>query len=213
MRWRAKRPRPPYKLFSLLLQYPDEELLSARPELEAAIRALPRSAEQAALERFYAFFRGGTATELQQEYVETFDLQRRSSLYLTFYTDGDTRKRGQALLRLKRLYKSAGLQPEGRELPDYLPLMLEFAELAPDGFGARLLAEHRAGLEMLRLHLTELESPYRHLLDAICAGLPGLGAADLDAVARLLSEGPPTEQVGLRPFAPPEVMPVEAGPR
>jgi len=210
VRLRAGR-RPPYRLLSLLLQYPDDELLTARPELSAAIEALPRSAERAALERFDAHFRAGGALELQQEYVATFDLQKRSSLYLTFYSDGDTRKRGQALLRLKRLYAAAGLELDGGELPDYLPVMLEFAELVPDG--ARLLAEHRAGLELLRLHLAELESPYRHLLDAVCASLPGLSGPDLATVGRLLRDGPPAEQVGLQPFAPPEVMPVEGGRR
>lgn len=205
--WRGARHRPPYKLFSLLLLYPDEELLAARPLLEEAIKALPRTAERRALDRFHAYFGTAPATLLQQHYVETFDLQKRSSLHLSFYTDGDTRNRGMTLLRLKRLYAAAGLRLEGRELPDYLPVMLEFAERAPDGTGARLLAEHRRGLELLRLHLAELESPYRHVVEGICAGLPGLAATDLDAVRRLLSEGPPVEQVGLQPFAPPEVMP------
>ncbi len=207
MRWRARRPTPPYKLFSLFLQYPDSELLDARPELEEAIRGLPRTAERRALETFYAHFGTASPTALRQGYVETFDLQKRSSLYLTFYSDGDTRKRGQALLRLKRLYAGAGLRLESRELPDYLPVMLEFAELAADGVGPRLLAEHRRGLELLRLHLGDLGSPYKHLVEGICAGLPGLGPADLEAVGRLLREGPPTEHVGLQPFAPPEVMP------
>jgi nitrate reductase molybdenum cofactor assembly chaperone NarJ/NarW len=208
MSWRPGRRRPPYKLFSLLLQYPDRDLLGARPELGAAIGELPKTPEREALDRFYGYFNSTATTLLQQEYVETFDLQKRSSLYLTFYTDGDTRKRGLALLRLKRLYRAAGLTLESQELPDYLPVMLEFAEHAPKGVGARLLAEHRRGLELLRLHLRELESPYRHLLEGICAGLPGLSTVDLEAVGRLLSEGPPTEQVGLQPFAPPEVMPL-----
>ena len=199
--------RPPYKLLSLLLQYPEERLIDARPELAQAIAELPRSAERRSVEKFWAHFAAATPTQLQQQYVETFDLQRRSSLYLTFYSEGDTRKRGQALIRLKRLYAMAGLQMEGRELPDYLPVMLEFAELSPDGAGRRLLAEHRTGLELLRIHLTELEIPYRHLLDAICSGLPRLDAADLDAIGRLLKLGPPAEQVGLEPFAPPEVVP------
>jgi len=205
--WRSGR-RPPYKLFSLLLMYPDEELLAARPAIEDAIRQLPRSAERRALDSFYAYFGTTPATALQQRYVETFDFQKHSSLYLSFYTDGDTRSRGMTLLRLKRLYAAAGLELEGRELPDHLPVMLEFAERAPAGVGARLLGEHRRGLELLRLHLAELESPYRHLLEGICAGLPGLAAPDLEAVRRLLREGPPVEPVGLQPFAPPEVMPV-----
>lgn len=201
--------RPPYKLFSLLLQYPGEQLLAARPDLDAAIKALPHSKDRAQLETFWNWFTTSSAAHLQQTYVATFDLQKRSSLYLTFFSEGDTRKRGQSLLRLKRLYAAAGLVFDSRELPDYLPVMLEFAELGPAGAGAHLLGEHRAGLEMLRLHLTELVSPYRHLLEGICAGLPRLSSPDLEVIGRLLKEGPPAEQVGLQPFAPPEVMPVD----
>lgn len=199
--------RPPYKLFSLLLQYPDEPVLQARDEVRKAIESLPKSPERSALNSFFDYFGPAGPVGLQQQYVETFDLQRRSSLYLTFYSDGDTRKRGQALVRLKRLYSAAGLELETRELPDFLPIMLEFADLAPGDIGKRLLAEHRKALEVLRLHLEGLESPYRHLLHGICAGLPKLVAAELAAVGDLLKTGPPTEQVGLQPFAPPEVMP------
>lgn len=201
---------PAYKLFSVLLQYPGEELLAARPELHAAITALPRSKERTHLERFWSWFSTSSPGNLRESYVATFDLQRRSSLYLTFFSEGDTRKRGQSLLRLKRLYSAAGLVLDSRELPDYLPVMLEFSELGPEGAGSHLLGEHRAALEMLRLHLTELDSPYRHLIEGVCAGLPRLDSSDLEVVGRLLKEGPPSEQVGLQPFAPPEVMPMEA---
>ncbi|HET7421670.1 MAG TPA: nitrate reductase molybdenum cofactor assembly chaperone [Candidatus Dormibacteraeota bacterium] len=202
--------RPPYKLLSVLLVYPDVGVFGAKAELEAAITELPLTAERSALERFWSWFSATPARQVQAEYVETFDLQKRSSLYMTFFTEGDTRKRGQALLRLKRLYRGAGLELESAELPDYLPVMLEFAELAPGDAGRRLLAEHRPALELLRLHLTELKSPYRHLIEGVCAGLPRLAPADMDFVRRLLTQGPPAEQVGLQPFAPPEVMPVDA---
>ena len=121
--------------------------------------------------------RGDTQTELERRYVETFDLRRRSSLYLSYYLHGDTRKRGMALLRLKRLYAAAGLELAGGELPDYLPLVLEFAALAPDGAGEALLREHRPSLELLRANLHAAGSPYAQLLDALCAGLPRLIAA------------------------------------
>lgn len=191
--------RTPYKLISLLLQYPDERLLAERGALEAAVRELPRSQERRHLEAFWAWFGPRPATELEQAYVETFDLQKRSSLYLTFFTEGDTRQRGQALLRLKRLYATAGLELTPGELPDYLPVMLEFAAFAPGDFGRRLLSEQRRGLELLRLHLLEVESPYGHLLEAICAGLPRLRVPDVDHVERLRRDGPPVELVGLRP--------------
>jgi nitrate reductase delta subunit len=112
-----------------------------------------------------------------------------------------------ALLRLKRLYTAAGLPLQEPELPDYLPVMLEFAALAPAGHGRRLLAEHRPGLELLRAALRECGSPYLLLIDAVCADLPRLVHAELERVRRLAVEGPPLEEVGLQPFAPPEVMP------
>ncbi len=202
-----RRGRPPYKLLSLLLQYPTDELLAARPAIAEEIETLPSSPEREALRRFLVRFGARSAMELQQEYVETFDLQKRCGLYLTYYTEGDTRKRGMALLRLKRLYAAAGLPLEAPELPDYLPVMLEFAALAADGHGRRLLAEHRPGLALLRATLRECGSPYLGLVDAVCADLPRPAAAELEKVRRLAVQGPPVEQVGLRPFAPPEVMP------
>ena len=204
-----KQPRP-YKLLSVLLGYPDQRLVEARDEIAAAVEALPRSPQRAALRRFVSYVAANTQDELARRYVETFDLRRRSGLYLSYYVHGDTRKRGMALLRLKRLFAAAGLELTSGELPDYLPLLLEFAALAPDGAGEVLLREHRAALELLRHSLRDAESPYTDLLEAICAGLPRLSALERDHVRRLSEDGPPSEQVGLKPFAPPEVMPSEA---
>lgn len=202
-----RRRRPPYKLLSVLLQYPDERLLEARPAIGEAISELAATPQRQALRRFLSYLEGEEATALQKEYVETFDLQRRASLYLTYWTHGDTRRRGMALLSLKRRYAAAGLTPAAAELPDYLPLMLEFGAMAPPGEGERVLAEHRPGLELLRLALRERGSPYLDLLDVVCAALPSPAVEELEAVRRLALNGPPTETVGLQPFAPPEVMP------
>ena len=201
---------PPYKLLSVLLRYPDARVAAARDELAAVVEALPRSPEKQPLERFIGHLLDSTPAELEGAYVETFDLRRRTSLYLTYYLHGDTRKRGMALLRLKRLYAAAGLELAHDELPDYLPLVLEFAALGPAGAGEALLREHRAALELLRANLRETGSAYAHVLDAVCAGLPRLSAVERQHVRRLAVDGPPDEQVGLQPFAPPETMPVEA---
>jgi nitrate reductase delta subunit len=198
---------PPYKLLSLLLQYPDERLAAARPDILEAIAELPASPGKDAIERFRAYWMGTTPTMVARTYVETFDLRKHCSLYLSFYIYGDTRKRGMALLRLKRMYRAAGLVPEGPELPDYLPVMLEFAAFAPQGYGEILLREYRAALALIQIGLREKGSPYVHLLDALCAGLPAMVPADEEQLRRLIAEGPPHEQVGLEPFAPPEVMP------
>jgi len=204
--------RPPYKLLSVLLQYPDRGLLDAEDEIRQAVVALPPSRQQEAIVRFYAYWTSASPTERAQQYVETFDLQKRCGLHLSFYLQGDRRQRGTSLLRLKRLYAAAGLVLQGGELPDYLPVMLEFAAFAPQGYGETVLAEYRAAIEIVRTSLRDLGSPYTHLLDALCAGLPHLSAPEVDQMTRLITEGPPSEQVGLEPFAPPEVMP-GTGPR
>ena len=201
---RRRSAAPPYKLLSVLLRYPDAALVDARDEIREAIEALP---DNRPLAEFGRYLDGADGGELARAYVETFDLHRRTSLYLTYYVHGDTRKRGMALLRLKRLYAAAGLEPATGELPDYLPLMLEFAALAPDGVGETLLREHRLSLELLRRGLDEAGSPYAHLLEALSSALPRLSALERERIRKLAADGPPSEQVGLQPFAPPETMP------
>jgi nitrate reductase molybdenum cofactor assembly chaperone NarJ/NarW len=198
------------KIVSVLLQYPADDALDARDEILAAIAELPDGPQRRALQRFSEFWANASRRELAETYVATFDLRKRASLYLTFYAHGDTRKRGMALLRLKKLYRAAGFPWDSSELPDFLPAMLEFAAIAPAGYGECVLGEHRAELEALRLALNDLGSPYALLLDVVAADL---GEVDDPQRARLLDlirDGPPHEEVGLAPFAPPEVMPTGA---
>jgi nitrate reductase molybdenum cofactor assembly chaperone NarJ/NarW len=200
-----------YKLCSLALQYPDEALVAGRSELAAAAAKLRRGPEAEALLLFFNWFAQTPPIELAQQYVKTFDLHKRTGLYVTFYSHGDRRERGLVLLRLKQLYRAAGLPSEGPELPDYLPLMLEFAAAANPEHGGLVLREHRPALEAIRLSLHDQQSPYGHVLDAVCELVGGLSASERLSLDRLLEQGPPQELVGLEPFAPPEVMPnVEA---
>ena len=144
MRRRRPQPPAPWALLSFLLRYPDAERGGRARELAAEVAALPAGPVRDALERFMAAWTGDQ-TALAARYVETFDLRRRASLHLTYYAHGDTRERGMALLRLKKLYRAAGLPMDAPELPDHLTVMLAFAALAPPGHGEALLAEHRAG--------------------------------------------------------------------
>jgi nitrate reductase molybdenum cofactor assembly chaperone NarJ/NarW len=196
---------------SLLLGYPDEQLLARLPLLRATVAPLP--VEFAGpLGRFLDHVETTPLEQQQAEYVETFDLRRRCSLYLTYYRYGDTRKRGMALLQFKHLYTRAGMTLDAAELPDHLAVVLEFTALGDPVRGERLLHEHRAGLELIRLALADRGSPYLRVLEAVCATLPPVQAADRAAVLRLAQDGPPTEEVGLdpygaTPFAPPEFSP------
>ena len=196
----------PWGLMSFLLRYPSAEVVAARPELSDEVAALPPGPVRDSLARFMADWTG-EQTALAARYVETFDLRRRASLHMTYYAHGDTRERGMALLRLKKLYRAAGLPLATTELPDHLPIMLAFAELAPTGQGEELLAQQRPAIELLRLSLHDLGSPYAHVLDALAACLPGLTVKERGEVARLAREGPPEEAVGLEPYGPPEAMP------
>jgi nitrate reductase delta subunit len=171
----------PWQLLSALLQYPDAELLEAADDLPAWIQKTP-------------------LRELQAAYVQTFDFDRRASLHLTYHTHGDRRQRGLELVRLKRRYADAGLPMTEGELPDYLPVLLEFAALAPEQ-GEALLNELRVPLELVRARLHEKESPYAELLDALVAALPKRTKAQAAAARRLAHDGPPGELVGLEPFA------------
>ena len=105
---RSPRTPAPWALFSYALRYPDAEVAAARGELAAEVEALAPGPVRDALEHFLSEWTGD-ATALAARYVETFDLRRRAALSLTYYAHGDTRERGMALLRLKKLYRAAGL--------------------------------------------------------------------------------------------------------
>jgi nitrate reductase delta subunit len=199
---------------SLLLGYPDEELLGRLPLLRAVVAPLP--VEFAGpLGRFLDHVETTPLDRQQADYVETFDLRRRCCLYLTYFTHGDTRKRGMALLQFKHLYSRAGMTLTDEELPDHLAVVLEFAATGDAVRGERLLTEYRPGVELLRVALEERHSPYAAVLQAVGATLPPVDAADREAVLRLAQQGPPAEDVGLdpygaTPFAPPEYVPQPA---
>jgi nitrate reductase delta subunit len=196
----ASGPVSPFKLASVLLQYPTMALFDGLGQLAEAVSAAPR-ASRGPFRIFLEWLSRTSPDTVAMHYVETFDLRRRCALYLTYYRYGDTRKRGMAMLEFKAAYRAAGFEPVEDELPDYLPLVLDFAALHPRG--EQLLRAHRADLELLLRALRQAESPYADVVAAVCAQLPGLRKPDLARVTRAWEQGPPAEDVGLEPFAPP----------
>ena len=136
---------------------------------------------------FLSWLRATPPTEVAQHYVQTFDLRRRCALYLTYYRYGDTRKRGMAMLRFKAAYRGARFAPSDDGA----------ARLPADGArvrrarpaGVALLRSCRADLELLRRALDEAESPYAHVVDAVCAAAAQAAAAG--SSARCASTGRP----------------------
>lgn len=193
-----------FKLASVLLQYPTAQLFAGLDVLDAyAAGASPKQAREAFAE-FIGWLRATEPDDVARHYVETFDMRRRCALYLTYYRYGDTRKRGMAMLKFKTAYRTAGFTPRDEELPDYLPMVLEFAALTDHG--AKLLRRNRADLELLRRALAEARSPYAAVVAAVCAHLPRLSRRELAVVGRAWQDGPPREEVGVEPFAPPEYL-------
>ena len=196
---------------SLLLGYPDERLLTDLTLVRSALGSLPdRVAEPLRLvvDRLEAT----PLPDLQVDYVETFDNRRRCNLYLTYFTHGDTRKRGLALLRFKQTYLRSGFvldadPARGEELPDHLCVVLEYAATVDQRLGWKLLLDHRASLELLRLSLRDAGSPWAGAVEAVCATLPRVRADEADLVRTLVEQGPPAEEVGLTPYGEPAFDP------
>ena len=190
--------RPLYQAVSLLLDYPDTALLERLP----LIRELAGERGEVARPLLPLLDHLGSTplTEVQQEYVETFDLRRRCCLYLTYFRYGDTRKRGVALVDFVQAYKAAGADLQAAELPDHLGVLLEFGAQHDLDRCRELLVRNRPGLELLRISLTDRGSAWAGAIEAVSGTLPPIGGDDRDAVRRLVAQGPPDEEVGLEAF-------------
>jgi len=116
------------RAFSALLSYPREELLRALPELADAIRASPlvTPRERKSLLVLIDELARGELLVMEERYVELFDRGRATSLNLFEHLHGEGRERGDAMVELKRVYERAGFELSTRELPDYLPVVLEY---------------------------------------------------------------------------------------
>lgn len=175
-----------FQAAALCLEYPDESLLELLPTLRN-VRPL---------DEFVQHVERTPLAQLQADYVDTFDLRRRCSLYLSYFAFGDTRKRGIALLHYSSTYRAAGFVVTSGELPDHLAVVCEFAARCPDA-GVQLLQQSRTGLEVLALALRAAGSPYVHVVDAVRAVLPAAADEDLEAALDLARTGPPMEEVGV----------------
>ncbi|MFC9552363.1 nitrate reductase molybdenum cofactor assembly chaperone [Rhodococcus sp. NPDC056960] len=184
---------------ALLLAYPDDGLPERLRVVAEILGHLPHGARDA-LAQTHRFLGETDPYTAAAEYVDTFDLGRRTTLYLTYWTAGDTRNRGREILAFADAYRRAGVEPPRDESADHLSVVLEFAALVDAAAGAGLLSAHRVPLDMLCAALAGSGSPYAPVLGAVCATLPA--ASDQDAVRarQLATAGPPAEAVGLEPF-------------
>jgi len=177
-----------YKALALLLTYPDPQLQEAAPAaLDEIIQEnLLSPSLTKALGRLVSMLVSEDIYDLQERYTDLFDRTRSLSLNLYEHVHGESRDRGEAMVNLLELYRSKGLDLTTSELPDFLPVFLEFLSILPDAQAASLLGEATHVLEAMGERLKKRDSAYRAVFGAL-AGLAAQ-AADPGALAALLSE-------------------------
>lgn len=199
--------RSVHMLASLLLDYPDGEWFDRLDTLRAHTADLPAEIRDEFMQ-FIDIAQDTGVMVWQRKYVETFDLKRKCSLYLSYFATGDTRRRGTALVTFIEAYRAVGWQLDAAELPDFLPTVLEFSARSDSPVADALLAAHIEGVEVLRAALEGMKSPWAHVVKTVTLSLPVVDDATRERVFTLVNEGPPTETVGLSflgnlpPFSP-----------
>lgn len=160
-----------YKILSVLLEYPRKDLTDNWDELINMLAEMPELAEQdqAKLVDFISWASKLSLTEFQAKYVDDFDMTAGNSLYLTYHLfDEQDRDRGPALIELSELYKSTGFEIHDGELPDYLPLILEYVSTMDDTQSARtFLKQTTQAMDIIASNLEKNASPYAPLLRVV----------------------------------------------
>jgi nitrate reductase delta subunit len=160
-----------FKVLSALLSYPTEALIEAAPEFPAVLDAeklLPaacRDAVDALIEEIAA----GEVYDLQERYGLLFDRSKTLALHLFEHVHGESRDRGQAMVDLKAMYETAGLAIAANELPDYVPLFLEFLSTQPLAEARELLGQAAHILAALAERLGRRQASYKAIFDALVA--------------------------------------------
>ncbi len=130
-----------FKLLSVLLQYPDEDYLSQIKEIEVAVASMPPNEFENNISEFITYTKTRSLLQLQEIYTAAFDLSPATTMNLAYHIWGDNEKRAGMLTRLQQVYQDAGYERATGELPDYLPLMLEFLSICPETKGGELIWE------------------------------------------------------------------------
>lgn len=176
------------KALSLVLSYPTRELQTAMLEIGAVLASDTRltAVARRALRPLAEELSGRDIYDLEETYVGLFDRSRTLSLNLFEHVHGESRDRGGAMVSLVEMYRDAGFEPATSELPDHLPVLLEFLSTRPFIETQEILADAAHILEALNTRLVRRESPY----DAAFAALLQLAGtkADRGAVAELLDQ-------------------------
>lgn len=158
-----------YKILSLCLSYPNADLQAFLSDIEKELQkeALLSSQKIKDLCSFVSHFKNMDLTDWQAQYVQLFDYSRSASLHLFEHIKSDSKDRGQAMVNLLEFYKENGLELSVNELPDYLPVFLEFLSTQKTQKAAELLSEPIQIIDRVKEALSEKQNPYSQIFSAI----------------------------------------------
>jgi len=168
-----------YRVLAALLSYPTAEIQAAAPDFRSVLdeEALLPAGQRLRLGHLIDQLASRDLYDLQERYVALFDRSKSLSLHLFEHVHGESRDRGQAMVDLQRLYAERGLEISARELPDYLPLFLEFLSTLPEPEARELVSEPAHVLEALRDRLRKRKSIYAAVFRALLTLTSGQAAA------------------------------------
>jgi len=163
-----------FRIVSILLQYPSVEWKEQLDEFMDETKLISNPEIQKQILKFLDFVNITSFEDLCFDYVSTFDFSERTTLYLTYSVFKDNRERGPALVKLRQEFLSVGAVLNSDELPDYLPLILEFAAITKPENSRKILGLHLRSIERLHLELEAINSIYSQLLTASIIAIKNL---------------------------------------
>ncbi|MCY7909270.1 nitrate reductase molybdenum cofactor assembly chaperone [Bacillus inaquosorum] len=167
-----------FSALSYLLSYPDEEWRAELPDWKALILEIGNQQIREKLLHFFDATAGFSQEALIEHYVYTFDFGKKTNMYVTYFNSGEQRERGIELLQLKNTYEQSGFLPTEKELPDYLPLMLEFAAIVEIEAAKSAFEKYLSNVRELASRLEKNDSIYAELLHVLLAALENIGVSE-----------------------------------
>jgi len=155
------------KLISVLLMYPDKELIDWLPSLERDFKVKLNGSDTKKILGFVDGIKHMSLLHLQEHYTQVFDMNPGTCLNLTYHSIGDTEERGRTLAQMDQIYLNAGFERTSAELPDYLPLVLEFLAQCPQAEGIDLVWGQMDGVKTIAANFDNPDSPYRLLFEML----------------------------------------------
>ncbi|MCS4533714.1 nitrate reductase molybdenum cofactor assembly chaperone [Neisseria montereyensis] len=208
---------PVYQWFSALLCYPEAELIEVLPEFQTALNEWLQLSRQAdRLQIFLDYLNSHSLRELQENYVATFDRNRNHALYIFEHVYGEDRDRGSAMVDLLEEYRSGGFELGDEELPDYLPVLLEYLSQVPAEYAQKLLGDAVHVIAHIGHKLARNDSPYAVLLEGLTELSPIRPMPLTEPPVRDMDEAMETfgpDMAGIEPLLKPSVETIQFYPK